>query len=95
MSLKVSAFHNIAQLLQAIVLITKGGNQAFQRVQMVGKIFTRNFPSSAKIPHSGSAGNVRTVRARPICLTLAICFRWLFLNDARDLIWVERIASEA
>ena len=95
MSLKVSAFHNVAQLLQAKVLITKGCNQSFQRVQMVDKIFTRNFSSSAKIPHSGSAGNGRTVRARPICLTLPIRPRWLFVNDTRDLIRIERVASEA
>jgi hypothetical protein len=94
MSLEVSAFHNVAEFLQTIILITKWCNQSFQRVQMVGKIFARNFSSRAKVPNSGSADDVGAVWARPISLTLPICFRWLFLNDTRDLVRFEPIASE-
>jgi hypothetical protein len=64
MSLEVSAFHNGTQLLYPTVLITKGCNQSFQRVPMVGKIFARNFSSGAEVPNSGSASNVGAVRAR-------------------------------
>lgn len=94
MSLEVSAFHNVAEFLQTIILITKWCNQSFQRVQMVGKIFARNLSSRAEVPNSGSAGDVGAVWARPISLTLPICFRWLFLNDTRDLVRFEPIASE-
>jgi len=32
MSLEVSAFHNVAQFFQAIVFITKRGNEPIQRI---------------------------------------------------------------
>jgi len=39
MSLEVSAFHNVPQFLQAIILIPKRGNKCIQRMQMINKIF--------------------------------------------------------
>ena len=94
MSLKVSAFHNVPQFLQAIILIPKRGNKRIQRMQMISKIFAWHFSPRAKVPNSGFAGNVRAVWTRPIRLTLPICLGWLLLNDARDLVRVERITGK-
>jgi hypothetical protein len=94
MSLEVSAFHNVPQFLQAIILIPKRGNKCIQRMQMINKIFAWHFSPRAKVPNSGSAGNVRAVWTRPIRLTLPICLGWLLLNDARNLVRVERITGK-
>jgi hypothetical protein len=94
MSLEVSAFHNVPQFFQAIILIPKRGNKCIQRMQMINKIFAWHFSPRAKVPNSGSAGNVRAVWTRPIRLTLPICLGWLLLNHARDLVRVKRITCK-
>ena len=42
-------------------LIPKRGNKCIQRMQMISKIFAWHFSPRAKVPNSGSAGNVRAV----------------------------------
>lgn len=94
MSLEVSLVHNFAQFLQTIILVTKGCDKRIQCAQMINKIFAWNLSSRAKKPNASSAGNVGTMRPRPIRLTLPICPCWLLFNDTRDLVGVECIAGK-
>jgi hypothetical protein len=48
--LEVSAFHNVAQLLKATVLIRDGGNEPFQCVYAVSEIVALDLLLRAEIP---------------------------------------------
>jgi hypothetical protein len=95
MRLKIAAFHEIAELAQALAVISKWKDKSHQSFKMVDQILARNFAPGAEVPNTGFPNDLGAMRTGAILLALSICSGRLFLYDPGDFVRVECVASKS
>jgi hypothetical protein len=78
MRLKIAAFHELAELAQALAVISKWKDKSHQSFKMVDQILARNFAPGAEVPNTGFPNDLGAMRTGAILLALSICSGRLF-----------------